>query len=124
MSRRLLAFATTLITLYLVLLTGQRALEAYRVQQEVNGMRQEIETLRARNIALQNELSSGRLDEEMERIARQELGLARPGDKPIVLVWPDRSSSTSPVLPPFPQDVEPNWMRWLRLFLDVDGDVR
>src|SRR5262245_26146938 len=86
--RRLLAVGTALIALYLVLLTGQRALEAYRVQQEVEGMRGEIESLRARNVALQAELSGGRLDEDIERIAREELGLARPGDKPVILVWP------------------------------------
>src|SRR5947207_15867337 len=76
--RRLLAVGTALIALHLIVLTGQRALDAYRVQQEVEGMRQEIDSLRARNVELQAELAGGRLDEEIERIARQELGLVRP----------------------------------------------
>src|SRR5437870_2868856 len=87
--RRLLAIGTALFALYLVLATGQRALDEYRVQQQVEGVRREVVSLRARNLELQAELSSGRLDEDVERIAREELGLVRPGDQPLILIWPD-----------------------------------
>jgi cell division protein FtsB len=116
--RKLLAVGTGLAVLYLVLLTGQRALEAYRVNQDVDSVRRDIEALRARNIQLQTELSSGRLDEDVERIARDELGMVKPGDQPVVLVWPERNpnhggEATSPASSP-----ESNWRTWLRLFID------
>jgi cell division protein FtsB len=115
--RKLLAAGTSLAVLYLVLLTGQRALEAYRVNQEVEGVRRDIEALRARNIDLQVELSSSRLDEDIERIARNELNMVKPGDQPVVLVWPDgRGKAGTEAAPPKP--AEPAWRSWVRLFLD------
>ena len=117
--RRVLAIGTGLVALYLILLTSQRALDAYRAQQEVSGVRQQIVLLRAHNLELQTELTSGRLDDEIERIAREELGLIRPGDKPLTLLWPE------PALPEVdpardPRQLEPNWLAWMRHFVDVD----
>lgn len=122
--RRLLAVALGLGALYLVLLTGQRALEAYRMNQELTALQGEIEAMRARNLDLQVELSTGRAEEDIERIARDELGLVRPGDRPVVLIWPEgapprgqpgRSPGTSE---------EPNWQRWLRLFVDLQSPAQ
>jgi cell division protein FtsB len=115
--RRILAAGTGLAVLYLVLLTGQRALEAYRINQDVDTVRREIDTLRARNIELQAELSGGRLDEDIERIARDELGMVRPGDHPIVLVWPEGTKRRD-VEPPPAAASEPSWRTWFRLFFD------
>ena len=118
-ARRLLAVGTGLAVLYLVLLTGQRALDAYRANQEVETMRREIDALRSRNAELQVELSSGRLDEDIERIAREELRMFRPGEQPVTLIWPGgrlrgQTDSEAPAQPP-----EPNWRSWLRLFVDA-----
>lgn len=119
--RRLLAVALGLGALYLILLTGQRALDAYRMNQELMALQGEIETLRARNLELQAELSSGRADEDIERIARDELGLVRPGDRPVVLIWPDGAPPRGqPALFPGASE-EPNWRRWLRLFVDIES---
>jgi len=115
--RKLLAAATGLAVLYLVLLTGQRALEAYRVNQDVDAVRRDIDTLRTRNLELQAELSSSLLDDDIERIARDELNMVRPGDSPVVLVWPD-GNGRRPADSPAPQAPEPPWRSWLRLFLD------
>ena len=115
--RKILAAGTGLAVLYLVLLTGQRALEAYRVNQEVDAARRDIEALRARNIELQAELSSSRLDEDIERIARHELSMVKPGDQPVVLLWPEgRRKPTIDTAPARP--AEPSWRGWLRLFFE------
>jgi cell division protein FtsB len=116
--RRILAAGTGLAVLYLVLITGQRALEAYRINQEVDAVRRDIEALRTRNIELQAELSGGRLDEDIERIARDELGMVRPGDQPVVLVWPDGSTRRGTESPEPKPATEPSWRTWLRLFFD------
>jgi cell division protein FtsB len=108
-----------LFVLYLVLLTGQRALDAYRVNQEVEAVRREIDALRMRNAELLADLSSGRLDEEIERIARQELGMVRPGEQPVTLIWPEGSPRRQTEANAQPQVIEPNWRSWLRLFVDL-----
>ncbi len=114
----MLAIATGLASIYLVILTGQRALDAYRANQEVEAVRQDIAALRTRNFELQSELSSSKLDEDIERTAREELGLAKPGDHPVILLWPDgaRKATTAPSAAPAVP--EPNWRQWLRLFVD------
>jgi cell division protein FtsB len=121
--RRLLAIGTALFAFYLVLATGQRALDAYRVQQQVEGVRREVASLQARNLELQAELSSGKLDEDVERIAREELGLVRPGDKPLILIWPegDVRSAASPA--PVAAEHEASWLNWVRLFVDINNET-
>lgn len=118
--RRVIAVGTGLFAVYLVVLTGQRALDAYRVRQELDGVRGEIASLRNRNLDLQAQLSSPRLDEEIERVARQELGLVRRGDQPVVLIWPSGGPTPSDLgSRPVIGSPEPNWRQWLRLFFDV-----
>lgn len=118
--RRAAALATGLIACGLLILTGQRALDAYRARQELETIRQEIASLRARNLSLQAELSSPRLDEEIERTARHELGLVRPGDHPVVLIWPAGAPRPSRHDPQPAAASEPNWRDWFRLFVDAD----
>jgi len=120
LSRRLLAIATGLTALYLVFLTGQRAIEAYRINREVDGIRQEIVRLRDRNVVLQAQLASPRTDEELERVAREEMGLARPGDHPVVLLWPESSSRTARAIAEPGTSSMPYWQAWVRLFVDLD----
>src|SRR6185436_11052545 len=85
--RKTLALATAAVALYIVLLTGQRAVDAYRANRELDELRREISSLRDRNLNLQAELNSPRLDEDVERTVREELGYTRPGDRPVILIW-------------------------------------
>jgi cell division protein FtsB len=126
--RRMIAILTGLAALYLVLLIGQRALDAYRINQEIESIRREIIALQSRNVELQGDLSSPRAEEEIERIAREELGFVRPGDRSVILLWPeghpptsDRAPSASAVGISTP---EPHWRSWLRLFVDLDAPYR
>jgi hypothetical protein len=106
--------ATGLVTIYVILLTGQRALEAYRMRQQVEGVRLEIARLQGQNLAYQAELSGGKADEEIERIARQELGLVKPGDHPMALIWPTVQPSIAQSEPPPTPSAEPAWRALLR----------
>jgi cell division protein FtsL len=117
--RRALAVGTGLVSLYLVLITGQQAVQAYRYNQQVDDVHQQIISLRTQNLQLQAELSRGRSDEDVERIAREELGLVKPGDHAIALTWPD-GEPTDEIVDPTSRP-EPNWRGWLRLFFDVDS---
>jgi cell division protein FtsB len=124
LTRRLVAIGAGLLSVYLVILTGQRALDAYRSNLEVEATRREIVSLRARNIELQNELVGNRGDEEIERTAREELSLARPGDHPVILIWPGGTRPQAPAPAPQAAATEPNWREWLGLFIDVNPTGR
>jgi hypothetical protein len=109
-----------LIAIYLLLLTGQRALDAYRLRREAETIRQDIIDLRIRNVELQRELSSDRQDFEVERIAREQLGYARQGDRPVILRWSEDPRRRMEAPPKSREQERPNWQGWLELFADTD----
>lgn len=117
--QRLIAICAAILVLYLAVLSGQRALDGYRARQQVAVAAQEIESLRGENLTLQAELNTALQDAEIERVARNELGLVRAGDHPVVLIWPD---SGPPMVGPRTQGTiapQARWREWLHLFFDL-----
>jgi hypothetical protein len=112
--RKAVALATAAVALYVVLLTGQRALDAYRANRGLDELRREISGLRDRNLALQAELASPRLEEDVERTVREELGYTRPGDRPVILIWPGGEPPPQAPLKPASETRDADWAAWLR----------
>src|SRR5947209_2356490 len=83
---RVAAVLVVPLLLYALVATGQKAIDKYRLNQEAERLRAEIVSLRADNIQLQQSLEDARTDVAIETIAREQLGLIRPGDHPIVMV--------------------------------------
>jgi cell division protein FtsL len=124
------------LLLYALVATGQKAVENYRLNQQADGLRSEIAELRAQNIQLQQDIERARTDSAIERIAREQLGLIRPGDHPLIVV-PDGAESAAPaavprssVVPaavpssgaapavgtPSSAPTKPTWRQWLDYF--------
>jgi cell division protein FtsL len=118
-----LRFAAVLVVpllLYALVATGQRALDNYRLNQQTEALQAEVAALRAENIQLQADIEQARTDTAIETIAREQLGLIKPGDRPVVLVS-SASSSSSPAPPgpaaaptpaPAPAPAAPAWRQW------------
>jgi cell division protein FtsL len=83
---RVAAVLVVPLLLYALFATGQKAVDNYRLNQEADRLRAEIVTLRSENIQLQQSLEDARTDTAIETIAREQLGLIKPGDHPIVVV--------------------------------------
>jgi cell division protein FtsB len=115
LARRALAVCTAVVALYLLFATGQRALDAYQANRQTENLRGEIAALRERNLALQGQLASPRLDEEIERTAREELGYIRSGDHPVTLIWPAGQPPIQQTVAARETDDEPHWRAWMRL---------
>jgi cell division protein FtsL len=108
---RLAAVLAVPLLLYALVATGQKAAENYQLNQQAAGLRAEVVDLRARNIALQQEIEQARTDTAIATIARQQLGLIKPGDRAIVLVsQPGQSTPAAPAAPPAPPP--PPWRQW------------
>ena len=118
-ARRLLAVMAALLAVYLVLLAGQRAVDGYQARQEVAAVRKEIDQLRNQNLSLQADLRTERQDEEIERVARGELGMVQPGDHPVVLIGPT-VTPTDQSLPGSVVRNHANWLAWFQLFTGAD----
>ncbi|HYY87451.1 MAG TPA: septum formation initiator family protein [Chloroflexota bacterium] len=112
MSLRLIAVLTVPLLLYALVATGQKALDNYRLNQQADALRVEVRDLRAENIDLQQQILRARTDSAIEAIARQELGLIRPGDNPVVLVPTSPAPrAEAPAAPPSAPP-SPPWRQW------------
>ncbi len=110
---RLAAVLVVPLLLYALVATGQKALDNYRLNQEADALRGEIVALRSENIDLQKQIEDARTDTAIEAIARQQLGLIRPGDHPVVVIS-QGAAPTAPAaeqMPPAPPPV-PVWRQW------------
>jgi cell division protein FtsL len=118
---RLAAVLAVPLLLYALVATGQKAIENYQLNQQADALRAELVSLRAQNIELQNEIEQARTDGAIETIAREQLGLIKPGDHPIVVAAGD-TPPTQTTTPPRPaaaapeQRLAPTWRQWWDYF--------
>ena len=94
---------------------ADRWYQNYVLGQEEEMLRREIEQLRRENLRLQAELNEARSDHRIEAIAREQLGLVKPGDRPIVLVGPPATpaAESPPRREPPPVPEKTAWRRLL-----------
>jgi cell division protein FtsL len=114
---RLAAVLVVPLLLYALVATGQKAADNYRLNQEADGLRSDIVALRAENLQLQQDIEQARTDSAIETIAREQLGLVKPGDHPLVLVaQPGQAPAVpTPVQAPTPSP-RPTWRQWWDYF--------
>src|SRR5689334_17118338 len=97
---RLAAVLVVPLLLYALVATGQKAVENYQLNQQADALRAQVVSLRAQNVQLQQQIEQARTDTAIETIAREQLGLIKPGDHPLVMV--SQASQTTPATPPPP----------------------
>jgi len=116
---RLVAVLAVPLLLYTLVATGQKAIDNYRLNQQAEALRAEVVRLRSENIQLQQDVVAARTDAAIETIAREELGLVKPGDKAVVLLpaagSPGAGAGGGPSAP-LPAPEPPPWRQWLDLF--------
>ena len=108
---RLAAVLAVPLLLYALVATGQKAVENYQLNQQADALRAEIGGLRARNLDLQGQIETARTDTAIETIAREQLGLIRPGDHPVVVVASQSRPAPQTSPPPSPP-AKPTWRQW------------
>lgn len=109
---RLAAVLAVPLLLYALVATGQKAVENYQLNQQADGLRSEVVDLRAKNIELQQQIEQARTDSAIESIAREQLGLIKPGDHPVVLVSQGDQAAPQAPAPPPPPAPRPVWRQW------------
>jgi cell division protein FtsB len=99
---------------------GDRWYQNYLLTQQEEAIRAEVTRLREENLRLQRELVKARSDAGIEKVAREELSLIKPGDTAIQIVGPagpaaatgaPRPASAPAAPPPAPE--RPGWLRFL-----------
>jgi len=64
-------------------------IEIWRMRGEIRQIQEEIAAAEARNDALRQELDYLLSDEYIEKVAREELGLVKPGETPVIVTTPN-----------------------------------
>lgn len=81
-------------------------------RRSVETTREQLEALEDENRQLQDEISALNTDEEIERVARDQYGLVRPGETGYVVVSPPADPATAEATPVPEVDDRPWWVRW------------
>jgi cell division protein FtsB len=102
---------------------GDRWYQNYLLTEQEEAIRVEVNRLREENLRLQRELVIARSDPGIEKVAREQLGLVKPGDTSIQIVGPTGAAAaqqsprtTQPQGPaPLaqPSFERPGWLRFL-----------
>jgi cell division protein FtsB len=95
---------------------GDRWYQNFILTRQEEAIRAEVLQLREENVRLQRELVRARGDSGIEKTAREQLGLVRPGDTAIQLVGPQGpAAAPAPArsAPAQPQPERPGWLRFL-----------
>jgi cell division protein FtsL len=110
---RLAAVLAVPLVLYALVAIGQKAVENYQLNQQADALRAEVVNLRNQNIDLQQQIEQARTDSAIETIAREQLGLIKPGDHPIVVVSQQQTQNTTAQVPAPPAPApRPTWRQW------------
>lgn len=123
----LLPLLIAAIVLLVLVVIGERAVQNYGMKQEAKAAENKVVLLKKENQQLNQQLQYYRSDQYIEKMAREELGLVRPGDVAVAIVGtPDAGSSgllptpTPSATPDASSRDKPNWQRWLSLFTAHD----
>lgn len=101
---------------------GNRWYQNFILTQQEEAIRADVNRLREENVRLQRELVIARSDAGIEKVAREQLGLVKPGDTALQIVGPGGAQANSvqaPVAPdsaaaaPQPAHQRPGWLTFL-----------
>ena len=84
--RTLLLLASIAVVVSFLLSIGNRTIQIYQLQNEEAGLRREVAGLEAKNKQLQMQQEALKNDADIERIAREELNLIKPGETAVVVL--------------------------------------
>ncbi len=104
------------VFIYLMFSIGGRTIQLYGLKAEAETLRKEIATLEQENKHLLSRKQIVTSDTYIEKIAREELGMSRPGEQPVIIVSDNDQASKMEDSIVEVQDPRPYWRQWWDLF--------
>jgi cell division protein FtsB len=115
-SKKILAALGLVFLAFLILDLNNRIEELFRLSAERDAMATKVVVLEQTQQALETSISYANSDAAVEKWAREDAFLARPGDKPIIMLPdPKYTPQPTPVIEPTPIPYQ-NWEVWGLLF--------
>ena len=112
-NRPWIRFLIIIVCLYLIVTTVQAIADLWKAGDKEVERQKNLAALQAQQQKLLAEKSKAQTQEYWEKIARNELGMSRPGEQVLVVPKDLLKDNTVAVTP----DVRPNWQKWLDLIL-------
>lgn len=109
---RFLNFLIVIFCLFLIISLSRSLLELSGAGTRVTQVQKELEISREKNSELKKKLAEAQSQQYLEKIARDNLGLAKAGE--MVVILPEQT----PFLNLKPKEEIPNWQKWLKMFID------
>jgi len=101
-----------LIILYLLYVVGKTLYQGYQVRQEVENLKVSIENLSESNRDLSSKIIYYQSASYREKIARERMGLMKPGEEVIVILPEEKPK----VVGKDEDDSLPNYQKWWNFF--------
>jgi cell division protein FtsB len=115
-SKKAFAVVGLIILAYLLLDLNHRVDNYFQLSSERVVVRTQVSLLQATEQSLQTQIAYANSDAAVEKWAREDAFMARPGDHPIIML-PDPNYQPTPTPVPTKQSVETeNWEIWAVLF--------
>jgi cell division protein FtsB len=102
------------VALYFAAAFAGELIASRRIDSQLRSISLQIGKLKADNVRLKAQVAEAQTDAFVEREARDQLGLVRPGDVPVVVVNAPTPSPPPPAPTPTPK---PHWQQWRDLLL-------
>lgn len=104
------------VLLYLGLVTAGQTLRTYQLHQEEDRLKEEIALLEAKNRSLQAQEEYYASDAYLEKSAREDLNLIKPGETAVVVIPAPTPTPAAPAAAPPAAPGRPAWQRWWEFF--------
>lgn len=108
--KRLLRWLIIIVCFYLIVTTTQAIVDLWRSGDKLTRRERELAALQAQQQELLKQKKTVESQDYMERVARNQLGLSKPGEE--VIIVPSDLLASGPVAS---ADATPNWQKWARL---------
>ncbi len=120
---RVAILALLIVCVYFLVIFGEQAWHANRLEAEIDQQREAIADIRRENEELAvraEQMNSPAYQGYVEQIARRDLGLARPGETVIIVPRRPAAAQPTPVPEPVQDGSEQNWQRWIDAIFAAD----
>jgi hypothetical protein len=105
---------------YLVMAFNSRTEELTRLTDEQQAVQTQLSSRQQTKAAIEAQIQFSTSEAAVREWAYKN-HLAQPGDQIVIPVSPSESTPTPlPITPVTPQKVQPNWQRWLSLFIEPE----
>lgn len=110
--KRTIRWLIIIICVYLIVTTSRAIVDLWRSGDKITRRETELNQLNEQNRELLKQKKIVESPEYLEKVARNELGLSKPGEEVIIL--PADLLAQAPVAS---IDATPNWQKWMKLWL-------